>query len=206
MPQGLSAGRPTAYRPGPAGRQHKGDRPSASDPQARLQKTPGPVRPCQPAGPAPLEPPQHGEQLVAAEPGPPRSQRHHERAGRLQQNRSTTPRNWPFWRTAGLPLRHAVFDRGFASWRKEITLCDWPGARVARTVPPYRDLYGERGVTSASRAAQIWAIFCPGGDAVGGRLPRRGLPLHPAAPARFWRLPPGQLAAAGLHGAGVVRS
>jgi hypothetical protein len=33
-------------------------------------------------GPAPLEPPQHGEQLVVAEPGPPRSQRHHERAGR----------------------------------------------------------------------------------------------------------------------------
>jgi hypothetical protein len=25
-------------------------------------------------------------------------------------------------------------------------------------------------------------------------------------PARFWRLPPGRLAAAGLHGAGIVRS
>jgi len=43
---------------------------------------------------------------VAAEPGPPRSQRHHERIGRLQQDSSTTPPNWPFGasrRTADLP-------------------------------------------------------------------------------------------------------
>jgi hypothetical protein len=34
-----------------------------------------------PTGTAPPELKQHGEQVVAAEPGPPRSQRHHERAG-----------------------------------------------------------------------------------------------------------------------------
>ena len=33
-----------------------------------------------------------------------------------------------------------------------------------------------------------------------------GQRLYPAAPARFWRLSSGRLAAAGLHGAGIVRS
>ena len=59
-------------------------------------------------GPEPLEPQQHGERLVVAEPGPPRSQRHHERAGRPRQDSSTTPQNWPFCAsrlTADLPPR-----------------------------------------------------------------------------------------------------
>ena len=52
----------------------------------------------------------------------------------------------------------------------------------------------------------IWRPISLPGDAVGGRLPRRGLRLCPAAPARFWRLPSGRLAAAGRHGECIVRS
>jgi hypothetical protein len=84
MPQGLPAYRPTAYpaRPGrrpstkapghvpqhPPARAHENARPSAAS--------------FRQPGTAPPEPPQHCEQLVVAEPGLPRSQRHHERAGR----------------------------------------------------------------------------------------------------------------------------
>jgi hypothetical protein len=40
----------------------------------------------------------------------------------------------------------------------------------------YQPICAASGVWRPPRgAAQIWAIFRPGGDALGGRLPRRGL-------------------------------
>ena len=97
MPQGVSAGPQPAYRPGPAGGPRTGDWPGASArTSARPRRRPAQRGHLSQPGTAPLELQQHGEQLVAAEPGPPRSQRHHERAGRLQQDSSATPRNRPF--------------------------------------------------------------------------------------------------------------
>ena len=84
MPQGLSAPRPPAY---PAWQEARttatGHVPQ--HPQARARENaPAQRGHVSPPGAAPSEPLQHRDQLVAAEPGPPRSQRHHERAGRLQ--------------------------------------------------------------------------------------------------------------------------
>ena len=93
MPQGLSAGPQRPTRPGLAGGQQIGDWPRASAPtNAGSRKRPVHGAPFSQPGTAPLEPQEHREQLVAAEPGPPRSQRHPERTGRLQQDRSTTPK------------------------------------------------------------------------------------------------------------------
>ena len=82
MPQGLSAGPQRPTRPGPAGGPRKSDRPGApARTSARPAKRPAQRGHVSPPGTARLELQQHGEQLVVAEPGPPRSQRHHERAG-----------------------------------------------------------------------------------------------------------------------------
>ena len=84
MPQGLSAPPPNGL-PGPAPHQAttKATGRVPQHPHARGHENvrPGAAFFSQP-GTAPPEPPQHCEQLVVAEPGLPRSQRHHERAGR----------------------------------------------------------------------------------------------------------------------------
>ena len=79
--------RPTAYPAGP-GRKPAPRRPAAclSTRKRSSKKRPAQRDHLSQPGTAPLELQQHGEQLVAAEPGPPRGQRHHERAGRLQQD------------------------------------------------------------------------------------------------------------------------
>jgi len=102
MPQGLSAGPQRPTRPGPAAGQQIGDWRRASAPtSARPRKRPVQRGQFSQFGTAPLEPQQHGEQLVVSEPGPPRSQRRHERAGRSQQDSSTAPQNWPFCASRG---------------------------------------------------------------------------------------------------------
>ena len=85
MPQGLSACPQRPTRPGPARGQHNGDRPRASAPaSARPRNRPAQRSLFSQPGTAPPELQQYRDQPVAAEPGPPRSQRHHERAGRPQ--------------------------------------------------------------------------------------------------------------------------
>ena len=141
MPQGLSAHRPTAY-PARPGRRPTQRRPAAclSTRNRASNKTPGPARPSQPA--------QYGaartaaarrtaggsRTRTAAQPAPPRTRRPPP-AGQLRDSPKPAILHEPT-NPAGLPFRHAVFDRGLASWHKEITLCDWPWAWVARTVPP----------------------------------------------------------------------
>ena len=84
MPQGLSAPPPNGL-PGPAPHQAttKATGRVPQHPHARGHENvrPGAAVFSQP-GTAPPELEQHREPLVGAEPGPPRSQRHHERAGR----------------------------------------------------------------------------------------------------------------------------
>jgi len=84
MPQGISAGPQRPTRPGsrPARRRLPTCLSTAS---AHPGKRPAWRGQFSPPGTAPLELQQHGEQLGAAEPGPPRSQPHRERAGRLPQ-------------------------------------------------------------------------------------------------------------------------
>ena len=112
MPQDLSAGPQRPTRPGPGGGTHKRG-PRASAPASVCPRE----RPVQcghvsQPGTAPPEPQQRRGQLVAAEPGPPRCQRHHERAGRLQQDSSTSPQTGYSARAEvpqTCPVRHAVF-------------------------------------------------------------------------------------------------
>jgi len=107
MPQGLSAGPQTAYRPGSAGRQQTGDRRVPQHAQARVQQdarlsaaiSARPVRRRSNRSSAANSWWQQNQDRRAAG-------AHDERAGRPPQDRSTTPRNWPFCAsrpTAGLP-------------------------------------------------------------------------------------------------------
>src|SRR5215472_7346666 len=91
MPQGLPAHRPPAY-PGPA-RQEASTKATGHVPHhPQAQKTPGPARPRQPARYGAARTAAAPEQPAAAKPGPPHSQRHHQRAGRLQQELHDSPK------------------------------------------------------------------------------------------------------------------
>src|SRR5215472_12098220 len=85
MPRGLSAHPQRPTRPGPAEANTTATGHVPQHPQARAQENaPAQRGHVSQPGTVPPEPQQHREPLVAAEPGPPRSQRRHERAGRPQ--------------------------------------------------------------------------------------------------------------------------
>ena len=112
MPQGLPAGPPAADPALPGGRptaRRKATCPSTH--KRASQKRPLQCGQVSPPGTAPPEPPQHRDQPVAAEPGPARSQRPHERAGRRLYKRieavaATIEAEWA--EQAGAPRREEL--------------------------------------------------------------------------------------------------
>src|SRR6516164_7238594 len=132
---------PTGLQARPGGRPtHRRLAGCLSTDKRASKKTPGPARPSQPAryGAARTAAARRtaggSRTRTATQPAPPRTRRPPP-AGQLHDSPKPAILHEPT-NPAGLPFRHAVFDRGLASWHKEITLCDWPWAWVARTVPP----------------------------------------------------------------------